>query len=84
MIPGPAFIPIMFELTVLLGGLSTAAFMLILNGLPSAKPNPFDPRITDDRFALYIPFSKKAGSAEVEAFLNTLKAEKVTSVTEPV
>ncbi|HEY8279845.1 MAG TPA: DUF3341 domain-containing protein [Bdellovibrionota bacterium] len=84
-ISGPAFLPIMFELTVLLGGLSTAGFMLVLNGLPSAKPNPFDPRISDDRFALYIPFAgQKSGSSEVQSFLNTLKAEKVTLVSEPV
>ena len=83
-VSGPAFIPILFELTVLLGGLSTAGFMFFLNGMPSLKPNPFDPRITDDRFALYIPFGAKASSGDVNAFLNTLKAEKVTLVTEPV
>lgn len=84
-ISGPAFIPILFELTVLLGGLGTAGFMLFLNGLPNLKPNPFDPRITDDRFALYIPFAfQRAGAGEVEAFLRTLGAEKVELVTEPV
>lgn len=84
-VSGPAFIPIMFELTVLLGGLSTAGFMFLLNGLPSMKPNPFDPRITDDRFALYIPFrSQKTSAAEVSSFLETLKAEKVSLVSEPL
>jgi hypothetical protein len=84
-ISGPAFIPILFELTVLLGGLSTAGFMLVLNGLPTMRPNPFDPRITDDRFALYIPFQGQRGDAnEVNAFLQTLKAEKVTLISEPV
>lgn len=85
LISGPAFIPILFELTVLLAGLSTAGFMFFLNGLPNGKPNPFDPRTTDDRFALYIPFAgQKGSSAEVESFLNTLKAEKVSLVTEPI
>lgn len=85
MISGPAFIPILFELTVLLAGLSTAGFMFFLNGLPNAKPNPFDPRISDDRFALYIPFQGQKGSAgEVEGFLNTLHAEKVSLVSEPI
>jgi hypothetical protein len=85
MISGPAFIPILFELTVLLGGLSTAGFMFFLNGLPSMKPNAFDPRITDDRFALYIPFaSQKVSATEVESFLKGLSAEKVSLVTEPV
>lgn len=84
-VSGPAFIPICFELTVLLGGLSTAGFMFLLNGLPSMKQNPFDPRISDDRFALYVPFrGQKAGESEVQSFLNALKAEKVTLVTEPV
>jgi hypothetical protein len=79
----PAFIPIMFELTVLLGGLSTAFFMFALNGLPSLRSHPFDPRITDDRFALYIPF-KRNSQNEVESFLNGLQSEKVSFVTEPV
>lgn len=85
LISGPAFIPIMFELTVLLAGLSTAFFMFVLNGLPNGNPNPFDPRTTDDRFALYIPFAgQKVSSSEVESFLNSLHAEKVSLVTEPV
>lgn len=84
-ISGPAFIPILFELTVLLAGLGTAGFMFFLNGLPTMKPNPFDPRITDDRFALYVPFEgQKASSADVQGFLGTLHAEKVSLVTEPV
>ena len=85
MISGPAFIPILFELTVLLGGLSTAGFMFFLNGLPNARPNPFDPRISDDKFALYIPFQGQTGSAaDVEGFLGSLKAEKVSLVSEPI
>lgn len=85
LISGPAFLPVMFELTVLLGGLSTAGFMLALNGLPCGRPHPFDPRISDDRFALYIPFQGQKGApSEVQGFLDTLQAEKVTLVTEPV
>jgi hypothetical protein len=84
-ISGPAFIPIMFELTVLLAGLSTAFFMFAINGLPSLRPSPFDPRVTDDKFALYIPFGgAKNGQSEVESFLNGLNGEKVSLVTEPV
>ena len=85
MISGPAFIPIMFELTVLLGGLGTAAFMFFLNGLPNLRPNPFDLRTTDDRFALYIPFAGQGMSeADVEGFLKGLSAESVALVSEPV
>lgn len=85
LISGPAFIPIMFELTVLLGGLSTAFFMFALNGMPNMRKNPFNPRITDDLFALYIPYDgQKASPAEVESFLNTLHASQVTQVTERI
>lgn len=74
----PAFIPIIFELTVLLGGLGTAFFMFFLNGLPSSKP-PIDPRITDDRFALYVGY-EGSSEQEVDSFLNGLGAEKVSKV----
>ena len=80
----PAFIPIMFELTVLFGGLGTFFFMLVLNGLPSGK-RPLDPRLTDDRFALYVPFSEKNGKeSDVQSFLKGLNPERVSLVTEPV
>ena len=50
----PAFVPIMFELTVLLAGLSTVGAMFIFNGLPNLKRRIFDPSLTRDRFALVI------------------------------
>ena len=50
----PAFVPIMFELTVLLAGLSTVAAMFIFNGLPNTKRRIFDPSLTRDRFAIVI------------------------------
>lgn len=50
----PAFVPVMFELTVLLAGLSTVAGMFILNGLPNIKSKAFDPALTNNRFAILI------------------------------
>jgi hypothetical protein len=50
----PAFVPIMFELTVLLAGLSTVAAMFIFNGLPNTTRRIFDPSLTRDRFAIVI------------------------------
>ena len=50
----PAFVPVMFELTVLLGGLSTVAAMFAINGLPNLKRKTYDPGVTRDRFALAI------------------------------
>ncbi|MCM2277758.1 MAG: DUF3341 domain-containing protein [Oligoflexia bacterium] len=50
----PAWVPIMFELTVLFAGLSTVAAMFAFNGLPNIKRKSFDPSLTRDRFALVI------------------------------
>jgi len=50
----PAFVPILFELTVLLAGLSTVGAMFALNGLPNIFKKSFDPALTRDRFAVVI------------------------------
>lgn len=50
----PAFVPVMFELTVLLGGLSTVGAMLFANGLPNMTKKTFDPGITSDKFCIVI------------------------------
>lgn len=50
----PAFVPVMFECTVLFAGLATVGAMFLLNGLPNLRRKVFDPRITRDRFALVI------------------------------
>jgi hypothetical protein len=50
----PAFVPIMFECTVLFAGLATAGAMLAFNGLPNVKRKAYHPAITRDRFAIVI------------------------------
>lgn len=91
----PAFVPVMFELTVLLAGLSTVAGMFILNGLPNVKQRAFDPSLTNNRFAILIgtPPSKKEGDSqpvstkfkmfqekEAADFLKNLGASEVRTV----
>ncbi len=78
MISWPAFIPVTFELTILFAGLATAAALFIACGLPNIGAKILDPRLTNDKFALFISaedeqykqeeFSelfKKAGAHEV-------------------
>jgi len=51
----PPFVVIAFELTILLGGLSTVAAMLVLGRIPRLRPSPtFDPRFTRDRFGVAV------------------------------
>jgi hypothetical protein len=50
----PAFVPIIFELSVLFGGIATFFGMLAFNRLPNLKKKAFDPSITNNRFAIMI------------------------------
>ena len=89
----PAFavepsIPIMFELTVLLAGLGTAAGMLAMNGLPRVW-NPLFyskrfARATDDGFFLFVSADdRRFDAADTAAMLHALGATHVESVVEP-
>jgi len=64
----PAFVPVMFELTVLLAGLATVAGMFILNGLPNIKSKAFDPALTNNRFAILIGASRASDTGRFKSF----------------
>ncbi len=54
----PAYLPVTFELTVLLGGLGVVVCMLVLNRLYPGKSGALPvPRATDDRFVLALAAS---------------------------
>lgn len=73
----PAFVPVMFELSVLLGGLATFFAMLFFNRLPNLSKRAFDPSLTNDRFAIVIE-SPKVDEYEGETgeSFSTEKAEQ--------
>jgi hypothetical protein len=51
----PPFVIIAFELTILLGGLSTLLAVLVLGKLPSLRrSSTYDPRFTLDRFGIAV------------------------------
>src|SRR5690554_635997 len=56
--PWPSFVPVMFELSVLIDGVTTVIVMFKAAGC-FKKPVIIDPRITDDRFALWISADDK-------------------------
>lgn len=73
----PAWIPVIFELTVLLSCLAAAGWMLLLNGLPRLYHPLFKSerfaRVTDDRFFLVIEArDPKFYRDETEDFLRSL------------
>lgn len=90
----PAFVPVMFELTVLLAGLSTVAGMFALNRLPNITKKSFDPALTNNRFAILIEAParsedeietgksnfKSFGESEAADFLKKAGASEVRTV----
>jgi hypothetical protein len=81
MISLPAFIPITFELTVLFGGLATVGALFYVCGIPDLAPKILHPRITNDRFVLFVPSTEtNYKEQEVTQFLKTFNPEEVTVV----
>jgi len=81
----PAWIPIIFEFTILFSALSTAGFMLLLNGLPRLShpllANNRFRRATDDRFFIVIESrDPKFLRSKTEAFMRTLGAKHIEVV----
>ena len=81
----PAFIPVMFELTILFSALSCVGLMFLFNGLPRLfhpllQNNRFR-RATNDRFFVVIEArDPKFLRGKTEAFLRTLGATAVEAV----
>lgn len=83
----PAFVPVMFELTVLFAALTTFGLMFLFNGLPRLwhplLANARFRRATNDRFFVVIEAcDPRFRRGETEAFLNSLGATAVEAVGE--
>jgi len=73
----PPFVIIAFELTILLGGLSSLLAILVLGKLPSLRRSPsYDPRFTVDRFGIAVTCSPNLVAA-VRTCLQDAGAEEV-------
>ena len=84
-IPWPMFIPVTFEATILIAGLSAGIGMLVMNGLPSPYHPVFNvpgfSLATNDRFFLCIEArDPKYDESAVTEFLNSLDPTEVTRV----
>ncbi len=74
----PAFVPVMFECTILFAALSSVAAMFIVNRLPNHRNKAFDPALTRDAFALVI--EPAIEDARAQAALATTGATGIRSV----
>ena len=75
----PPFIPVTFEFTVLLAAFGMVfTFFIVSNLKPWARPQIFDKRITNDKFAIVIDLDRnKLSQAEVKSLLQGTGAEEI-------
>jgi hypothetical protein len=74
----PAWVPIMFECTVLFAAVGMVLTFCWLNKLaPFVKKHHFNLRSTDDKFTMVIECTNKTNEGEAIAFLNQTGAEDV-------
>lgn len=51
----PAFVPIMFELTILFGALSSVGALIFICGLPKVDPPIIDADLSCHKFGIFVP-----------------------------
>jgi hypothetical protein len=73
----PPYVAIGFELTILIGALSTVAGIVILSMMKSLKGRPYDPRFSDDRIGIFVPCGADQAAA-VERVLADSGSVEVT------
>jgi Protein of unknown function (DUF3341) len=74
----PAWIPIMFELTVLFAAVGMVmTFCYLCQLAPFVKKDHFNPRSSDDTFVLALECGDKTKDEEVIAFLNSIGGKDV-------
>ena len=79
----PAFIPIMFELTVLFAALCSVAALFYFCNMPKIDPPVIDKDLTCHKFAIFIPENDVGFSEDrVQKLLNDLGANEVKKVAE--
>ncbi len=76
----PAFVAIMFELTVLIGALASVAGVIILVLMGTRRGTMYDPRFTDDRIGVFAPVAVE-GAPAVERLFRDAGAVEVRHAT---
>ena len=80
-LPLPAFVPIMFELTVLIGGVTTMlALFALCRIFPGKRARLFHPRVTDDRFVIAIEVDEDFDEAKCREIFGAHNVEEMKEV----
>lgn len=75
----PAWIPIMFELTVLFAAVGMVlTFCYLCQLAPFVKKDHFNPRSTDDTFTMVIECTSNTNEQEALSFLQSIGGQQVT------
>ena len=72
----PPYVVIAFELTILLGALSTVTAVALFSVLMGKRGIAYDPRFSDDRIGIFVPAGSDQAGA-LERMLRTAGAEEV-------
>jgi hypothetical protein len=79
----PAFVPIMFELTILFAALSSVAAFFIFSDLPKIDPPIIDKDLSSHKFAIFIPENDMGYNADkVEKLFKDLGAVEIKRMAE--
>ncbi|MCB1177089.1 MAG: DUF3341 domain-containing protein [Leptospiraceae bacterium] len=77
----PAYVPIIFEVTVFFAGMSAAVALFILARLGKGSRKPLHPDLSSHRFGLWIPSTApNYKQEEVVEFIKSLGSKEVTVV----
>lgn len=77
----PAFVPIMFELTILFAALSSVGALFVACGLPKVDPPIIDPDLSCHKFCIFIPATDRGyEESKVEEMLKSFGAETKKAV----
>lgn len=79
----PAFIPIIFELTVLFAALCSVVALFVVTKMPRLDPPVIDKDLTSHKFAIFIPETDTGYSEDrISRLFNELGANEIKKVSE--
>jgi len=74
----PAFIPIIFELTILFAALCSVGALFYICRMPAMDPAVIDPDLTSHKFAIFVPNNDNGyDEAKIEKMFKDLGADEV-------